>query len=79
MPFWYNSALIIVTVECYFIRQGKDVFDNQILLARDRAAVACKAHNLEVGGSIPSPAPTNKARLNNVQPQIVCVFAVSLI
>jgi len=27
---------------------------------RDRAAVACKAHNLEVGGSIPPPATNSQ-------------------
>ena len=30
---------------------------------RDRAAVARQAHNLKVGGSIPSPATVNNTRL----------------
>ena len=38
------------------LAKGDDISNNQIKLTRGRAMAARQAHNLEVGGSNPSPA-----------------------
>jgi hypothetical protein len=61
-----RARVRIVTPVARALNKGQNTKTKPLTIPRDRAVVACQAHNLKVEGSNPSPA-TNGLVTQNVE------------